>query len=100
MFFCCAAGRIEQARFAKVATIRWILRIIALIVMLSGAGLPAGLGLLIGAATFDYFGAILRIMLVALMTMMNVLVYQHDTIISQAIAYLVIFKEEPGEAGG
>jgi hypothetical protein len=75
----------------------WILRIIALLSMLSGAGMPLGAGALILAATVDYFGALLRIMLVALLTMMNVVVYQHDTIISQAIAYLVMFKEEPGQ---
>ena len=32
-------------------------------------------------------------------TMMDVLVIQHDTMITAAIAYLVMFKEEPGGSG-
>jgi translation initiation factor RLI1 len=51
------------------------------------------------ATSIDYFGAMLRIMLVAVSTMMDVLVIQHDILITEAIAYLVMFKGEPGGSG-
>jgi hypothetical protein len=77
----------------------WLIRILALLAFATGYGIPAAAVGLLVATSIDYFGAMLRIMLVAVSTMMDVLVIQHDILITEAIAYLVMFKGEPGGSG-